>query len=442
MNTYNIYITELRLENFRGFKGNRSISLDKNLTVFIGDNGAGKTAILNAISYHLMYIRKELTGGKLFDFPTPLDRKKMRNFDVNNQSEFLETALKFNTEQIIDEEKENTDFTLVFRGETNLATDFSHWEDEGQDEGQSKWQGFSLKMYQDKVQQHLESVPVLIYYNGNANNADIKEGEYLQADIFDTYEGSLEPQGFDFTQLFLLLDRQQKIRLQNLLEENLFLGALETVLSSILSDEHTTYKNLRVEWGNKYDEVLMDKYDLTGEINKLALNQLSSGEKKLLGLLCDLTRRLFIANPDSNPLEGNGIVLIDEIDVHLHPKWQKKVVPKLQDIFPNIQFIVTTHSPLVLNNIYSKHIRALESGQVYSVGDTFGHDNTDEMLQLMGVESEIKEKIKIIHRLLREGKINEAKEIRNAIETEGIFIPLYEIDLFIKRKERTTNEAH
>jgi predicted ATP-binding protein involved in virulence len=79
---------------------------------------------------------------------------------------------------------------------------------------------------------------------------------------------------------------------------------------------------------------------------------MSSGEKSLLILVSDLARRLALATPLSNdPLkEGQGIVLIDEIDLHLHPRWQRKVIGKLQEIFPKIQWVVTTHSPLVISN--------------------------------------------------------------------------------------------
>ena len=66
-------------------------------------------------------------------------------------------------------------------------------------------------------------------------------------------------------------------------------------------------------------------------------------------LVGDLARRLALANQkDPNPLNGRGIVLIDEIELHMHPSWQRKVLPVLRQTFPNIQFIITTHSPQVL----------------------------------------------------------------------------------------------
>ncbi|WP_227136346.1 AAA family ATPase [Kosakonia radicincitans] len=93
---------------------------------------------------------------------------------------------------------------------------------------------------------------------------------------------------------------------------------------------------------------------------EISAQQLSQGEKSLLSLIGDLTRRLVLLNPGlENPLEGEGIVLIDEIDLHLHPSWQQTVILNLQKTFPNLQLIVTTHSPQVLSTVYSRSIRSL-----------------------------------------------------------------------------------
>lgn len=84
----------------------------------------------------------------------------------------------------------------------------------------------------------------------------------------------------------------------------------------------------------------------------LSIEQLSDGEKCILAMLGDLARRLALANPHSEtPLLGGGIVLIDEIELHMHPSWQRKIIPLLHETFPNIQFIITTHSPQVLGEI-------------------------------------------------------------------------------------------
>ena len=79
---------------------------------------------------------------------------------------------------------------------------------------------------------------------------------------------------------------------------------------------------------------------------QLDILQLSQGEKSLLALVGDIARRLAMMNPLlEDPLKGEGIILIDEIDLHLHPHWQRNIVRRLRETFPNCQFILTTHSP-------------------------------------------------------------------------------------------------
>jgi len=110
---------------------------------------------------------------------------------------------------------------------------------------------------------------------------------------------------------------------------------------------------------------------------EISAQQLSQGEKSLLSLIGDLTRRLVLLNPSrENPLEGEGIVLIDEIDLHLHPSWQQTVILNLQKTFPNLQLIVTTHSPQVLSTVYSRSIRSLhEENDVLNAIPEFNSNN-------------------------------------------------------------------
>lgn len=111
-------------------------------------------------------------------------------------------------------------------------------------------------------------------------------------------------------------------------------------------------------------------------------DQLSEGERILVAMVADIARRLCIAN-ESNPLEGEGVVLIDEIELHLHPKWQAEIIPALQRTFPNLQFIVTTHSPIVLSRVPAECIRLLEDFQVYDApGKTKGRDPNALLLEV------------------------------------------------------------
>jgi predicted ATP-binding protein involved in virulence len=91
---------------------------------------------------------------------------------------------------------------------------------------------------------------------------------------------------------------------------------------------------------------------LTEDGEDLELSQLSDGYKTMIGLAIDLSRRMAAGNPDmENPLESPAVVLIDEVDLHLHPAWQQRVVSDLLRCFPNTQFILTTHSSVVVEGV-------------------------------------------------------------------------------------------
>ena len=196
------------------------------------------------------------------------------------------------------------------------------------------------------------------------------------------------------------------------------------------------FDELRVTYQSKPEGSLL----FVKEGAALAADQLSSGEKLLFALVADIGRRLITANPHSTkPLEeGSGIVLIDEIDLHLHPIWQRKVVGKLQAIFPNVQFVVTTHSPLVLSNIYSKHIRIIADGKVYGAEETFGQSVNDILEDNMHTESsEFGDEIKNLFELIDANDIIKAKALKIKLESliEGTRPELVKANAFIQRKE-------
>ncbi len=143
----------------------------------------------------------------------------------------------------------------------------------------------------------------------------------------------------------------------------------------------------------------------------LYVDQLSDGEKCLLALAGDLARRLAMANPFADdPLLGGGVVLIDEIDLHLHPGWQRQVVPALEKTFPNCQFLVTTHSPAVLGHVDRDSVFILkpEPAGVRAVRPDFsrGMDANRILEDLLDVPSrpaEFQDKLDELYRLIDAG---------------------------------------
>ena len=152
----------------------------------------------------------------------------------------------------------------------------------------------------------------------------------------------------------------------------------------------------------------------------LDVRQLSDGERGLLALVFDLARRLSQANPKlDDPLrEGQGIVLIDELDLHLHPGWQRTVMAKLTKTFPNCQFIATTHSPQIIGEcdpagliLLTKEDENLVVAQDGHQG--FGLDSSWILEHLMGTAPRnvsVQMQINCIEDAIEEGNLQLARE--------------------------------
>jgi predicted ATP-dependent endonuclease of OLD family len=167
------------------------------------------------------------------------------------------------------------------------------------------------------------------------------------------------------------------------------------------------------------------RFSVTKSCQPLFLEQLSDGERGLLALVFDLTRRLAIANPDSdNPIaEGVALVLIDEIELHMHPKWQRNVLQRLRDIFKACQFVVTTHSPLVLGEVPARCVRFLEfvDGKVGVTVPTeaYGMDANRILQEFMGApvrNRQVDGELKALFELIDQERFDEARSAIAALE--------------------------
>lgn len=214
------------------------------------------------------------------------------------------------------------------------------------------------------------------------------------------------------------------------------LQAVRTALESVLEG----YRDFRVV---RRPSLRMECHK-HGE--KLRVDQLSDGEKCLLALIGDLARRLAIANPDAEePLKGQGIVLIDEIDLHLHPAWQRKVIGWLERTFPNCQFILSTHSPQVLSSVRpDQNVFLLRedgaNGVVAERVVAFGRDTNTILRDFMGVSKrpeEIAGRLEGCYRLIDEGRLTEASAARDELESlVGPDDPdVIGVSLLIRRRE-------
>ena len=182
------------------------------------------------------------------------------------------------------------------------------------------------------------------------------------------------------------------------------------VLRSAVDRFLPTYENLRPA-DEKSSRLLIDQGGIA-----LDVGQLSDGERDVLALVLDLARRLSQANPSlDDPLsEGHAVVLIDEIDLHLHPKWQRQIVHKLTAIFPRCQFIATSHSPQVIGEVEHDRIHIIANGEVYSPKHSFGVDSSRVLEEIMDANPrtpEVEELLKKVSREVSKQRYEIAREL-------------------------------
>ena len=173
---------------------------------------------------------------------------------------------------------------------------------------------------------------------------------------------------------------------------------------------------------------VVDELATNGDRRELSLDQLSGGYRMVLGLAGDLAWRSAQAYPEEPaPLEAPLVALIDEIELHLHPEWQQRILGDLRRTFPNTQFVVSTHSPQVLSTVKPDQIVALERDGDRIVpgppdGPTYGAASGDVLSRVMGVEqrpeNEFRKTLDAYWRLIDEGQgeSREARRLRKRLD--------------------------
>ncbi len=209
---------------------------------------------------------------------------------------------------------------------------------------------------------------------------------------------------------------QEKLGSENEPRRLRVLEALRNVVTVFIPE----FSNLRIQETPRLG-FIVDKGD-----EPLYIHQLSDGERGLLALVFDLTRRLAIANPESDDPIANGkaLVLIDEIELHLHPKWQRQVIRKLRDIFKSCQFIMTTHSPQVIGEVQARCVRLLtwKDGRIASEtpGMAFGTDSNwilNVLMEANEMNESIEDELSIISEMITVRNLKDAREKINLVRS-------------------------
>lgn len=418
-------IDALKLSCFRGAV-DLPLTLDKRLNVFVGVNGAGKSTVLDALALALSWAANRIRH--LGSSGRPIDEA-----EITNGKSTAAIELTCQTESGL------VDWKLSKSRAGHAAEDKSSFHQLSE----------YARLVQSKIGETSEqfNIPLFAYYPVNRAVLDIplRIREKHRFTLLTAYDDALTA-GANFRTFFEWFREREDLENENrkyvgdLIKPDGFsfpdlqLEAVRRALSSFLPE----FKNLTVRRNPLRMEV-----EKQGQ--RLSVNQLSDGEKCMIALIGDLARRLSIANPTlDNPLSGLGIVMIDEIDLHLHPKWQRLVVPKLLEVFPNCQFIVSTHSPHVITHVHPDSLYLLEQTpqgiRAERPRESFGK-NVDRVLEdLMGLDTtrpdDVEKDLQSLFLAIDEGALQVARgKIDSLRKSIGEDPDLVRADVLIRRKE-------
>ncbi|AFY54522.1 putative ATP-binding protein involved in virulence [Rivularia sp. PCC 7116] len=412
-------IKRIEMQSFRGI-GDMALEFQEDEpNVIIGINGVGKSSILECIAILLSRYTKPV------QFPTTSGRL-FQEEDISTGSEETRNEITVETDE----------------GEVT-------WCLSKQRKKRSKTVGSDLSELRkliDETHEQLKNdsefnLPVIVHYGVNRAVLEIplrgrKKNSNERA---SAYEQSLDSVQINFNSFFQWFRKLEDLENEQRLDDSNFVNhQLEAVRQAIYS-LITGLSNLRIRRSPL--RMTVKKQD-----RELNVNQLSDGEKCLLAMVGDLARRLAIANPGlEDPLLGDGIVLIDEIELHLHPRWQRDIIPALKKTFPNCQFIVTTHSPQVISHVRAEGVFILERDEeqgliIMSPEGSYGRDSNSILEDLMEVPErpqKIKDSLQELFRFIDDGNLEGAKELREELASEiGDDEPEFvRADVLIRRKE-------
>ena len=333
-------ISKIGFHNYRGFT-DKEFELDNRVILFVGDNAKGKTTVLKGISLAL--------SSWVTAFPE-IQSVKFTAEDVR---------------KVPSEDSEIPTFNPCSNSIVNCAvvTESKPIEWSKQYKNHSKKDSFrdAAKEALAKIEKHEQiSLPFFGFYGtGRLWNTDKriraprKENLLRKDSRYNAYQDCFESSS---------TDKILRLWVRKLSHAEFVEGKQSTVLKSVWDCIKCAIPHVDdAKWNPKSDDIVLYFDDGT----KCESENLSEGQRIVMSLVADLCVRICLLNPHLNGeaiKQTDGVVLIDEVDLHLHPKWQKKLIPCLAELFPKLQFILTTHSPFVIQSM-----EGISDGRVISL---------------------------------------------------------------------------
>ena len=367
-------LQRVEIENYRAIE-KLDLPLNADLTVLHGDNAHGKTSVLSAIALGLGAVPTLLPDVSGIGF-SKKDRRDGRGARI-----LLTTTDGVSWERSTSGAARKTGW-LSKRDETDARPrqplrELKQWLESN-----------ALQAWGSPV-----DLPILAFYDTEraVPNLSKQRGLPKSTSRYAALAGALSART-SFRKLFewFYAKENEELREQRERRDHDYrlkeLSVVRTAISSMIegiTEPHVELRPLRF--------VVSER--LSGEEPaKRTLDQLSGGYQAVLALAADLAWRMAQGNPHlADPLQSEAVVLIDEIELHLHPSWQQRILTNLARTFPNTQFIVSTHSPQVLTTVRPEHVVELrrERGGIVAgsaSAPTYGAESGDVLATVMGVD--------------------------------------------------------
>jgi predicted ATP-binding protein involved in virulence len=377
-------LESLRLQNYRGFE-DATLPLDRPLTVLFGENGSGKSSVLTALVLCFSELLRSILHAeqKAFQWRPTYDDIRLGTAEC-----LIGLELRQKARTLAGRFSYKRGYVSLAGGFNNLLPNF------------------------------LQEKPFLaIYYSSGRpvkGSSDIfgnaLSATELQLDMEWALTDALNPGAFGFRTLFLWFkeredaENRRKVQEKNFAATDPQLAAVRFAIEGLLPG----YTNPRIQ----HDPL---RLEITKGDQALSMDQLSDGEKQVLVMTADIARRLSMVYPkEPKPLEQEAVILVDEIELHLHPSWQRQILPAWRRVFPNCQFIVTTHSPQVISEVPNDAVYVIKNFQFYRPSaPTEGRDSNSILEEVMGTPErpqDVKEELEKIASLIDNERYADAHE--------------------------------
>lgn len=367
-------INQIHLENFRCYK-EVSIEFHPHFNVLVGINGTGKTSILEALRIAIGSLFLSVDKYKDKISSPNIQQDDVRLFNLEQQYPVTITAESTISQFSIDGSYKDITWerSLITKGGSTRSKD-------------AKSMREASTQMQEVIRQSepLIKIPLVAYYSTDRFKKEKKDV-------------GVEPNGSRLRGYYNALDPLTNIKFFLDLYYTETLSAIQHNTTSDVLDAVNEAVKKCVDCDDLMFDIKQQELLLTqsGSHERMPFHMLSDGVRTVLAMVMEIAFRCYLLNPylgKEAAMLTTGVVLIDEIDLHLHPEWQKRVINDLRNAFPNIQFIVTTHAPLVIGSLTDGKIFSIKDNQTYDFPLQHGKD-ANYILNEMGT-SEMDSQIK------------------------------------------------